>query len=722
MAMQTVIMAGGEGVRLRPLTQNTPKPLSPLCGEALMGYTLKLLQRHGIDSATATLWYRPDDVMREFGLMRHGVKLRYSTEESPLGTAGSVLKAVGDARDTTLVLSGDGLTACDLTQAYAFHRAQGAAATLVLTQVDIPLAYGVVVTQADGRIVRFVEKPDWSRVVGRLINTGIYFLEPEALQLIPKDAPYDFGRQLFPRMLQLGFPVYGYVSEEYWCDVGDPAAFLRAQGDLLTGRAGLSAVNMGIRTLKDGYISFDSYVDPRAHVAPDAIIRNSCVLAGARVESGVQMTGTILCPGAQAGRGSVLTAGSVLGSGARLEAFSHCEGGRLWSGVKTLPGTVVRTVVRKENQTLGVREGRIACAEPAQITHLAGALIQTLRADQLVVMREDDASAVHALWLGALASYGVKRVWDADCGTLGMLSNAIRNKAADGGVLVSQGGAVLLDGRGFCLSDSASAQLQMAWQRLETPCVHAQKHAICRDTMQRGLYIKTLTGKFRVVRGLCVVLQCEAGFVRDLIQDTLWQAGHTVTEVGEVHLRVQNGGYRLKVGEKKLTRQEEWLICAQSLRNQGAAIYDIPGFGAAVDGMLLPDESEDCQAQRTIMEDDLARVLCILQHFSRETSERVMRSLPAITQKKLEIPCEERDKSRVLAALLEDAAPCAQGGLERIENEARAHISPDPVLPLLRVTTYARSAENAQELCDFLDQRIRSALLYKGKNGSGRMQ
>ena len=150
MAIQAIIMAGGAGTRLRPLTCACPKPLAPLCGAPIMDYTLQLLRRHGFNSANVTLWYRPQDIKNQFGSQRHGVKLTYTVEDRPVGTAGSVLLAVGQAKDTVLVLSGDGLTSVDLDAALAFHRQRQATATLVLQRVDIPLAYGVVMTDDIG--------------------------------------------------------------------------------------------------------------------------------------------------------------------------------------------------------------------------------------------------------------------------------------------------------------------------------------------------------------------------------------------------------------------------------------------------------------------------------------------------------------------------------------------------------------------------------------------
>lgn len=326
MAMQTVIMAGGEGRRLRPLTQDCPKPISPLCGEEVMGYALQLLHRHGIVQAHATLCYRPQDVIAAFGTGRHGVSLDYCIEDTPLGTAGSVKRVTAGHTDTTLVLSGDGLTGCDLSRALQFHKQCGAAATIVLSRVEDPRRYGAVFMRPDGRITQFIEKPDWQHTTSCLVNTGIYFLEPAALALIPEDIPYDFGRQLFPRMIQQGLPLYGWESHEYWCDVGDPAAFLRAQGDLLSGRTGFVPADIGMRRLKNGYISCDSYVSSKAHIAADAVIESSCILSGARVDSGAKIHGSIVCRGAAIGRGATLAPGSILGAGALLSAYARCNG------------------------------------------------------------------------------------------------------------------------------------------------------------------------------------------------------------------------------------------------------------------------------------------------------------------------------------------------------------------------------------------------------------
>ena len=199
--------------RLRPLTVHLPKPLAPLLGEPVMGYAIRLLKRHGMDSIGVTLWYQPGKIRRAFGRgEKYGARLKYFEETEPLGTAGSVKMAQKCIKDTFFVLSGDGLTDCDLTQAMRFHKEKKALATLVLISVPVPLPYGVVLTDQDRRITRFIEKPGWSQVFSDLVNTGIYILEPEIFDHIPDTGMPDFGKDIFPALVKAGLPVYGFLT------------------------------------------------------------------------------------------------------------------------------------------------------------------------------------------------------------------------------------------------------------------------------------------------------------------------------------------------------------------------------------------------------------------------------------------------------------------------------------------------------------------------------
>lgn len=239
--MKAVVMAGGDGARLRPLTIGRPKPMVPVVNKPVMVHIFDLLKSHGITDVIVTLRYLAAVIQDFFGDGSNlGMNITYVVEESPLGTAGSVKNAAPYLDDTFLVISGDAMTDFDLGQIIQTHKAHNVLATITLTHVPNPLEYGVVVVNEQGYIDRFLEKPGWAELISDTVNTGIYVLEPEALELIPAGMPYDFSTELFPAMLQKQMPIYGYIAEGYWCDVGNIAEYQRATADLLYGRIKLS--------------------------------------------------------------------------------------------------------------------------------------------------------------------------------------------------------------------------------------------------------------------------------------------------------------------------------------------------------------------------------------------------------------------------------------------------------------------------------------------------
>ncbi|GIV76350.1 NTP transferase domain-containing protein [Litorilinea aerophila] len=240
--MKAVVMAGGEGSRLRPLTVGRPKPMVPIVNKSVMAHILDLLKNHGITDVVVTLRYMASTIQDFFEDGRNlGMRLTYVVEESPLGTAGSVKNAERYLDDTFLVISGDALTDFDLGRIIQTHREREALASLTLTHVANPLEFGVIVTGEDGRILGFQEKPSWGEIMSDTVNTGIYVLEPEVLEMIPSDVAYDFSTDLFPLLLQKKLPLYGYVADGYWCDVGTIEEYRRANADLLFGKVKLSS-------------------------------------------------------------------------------------------------------------------------------------------------------------------------------------------------------------------------------------------------------------------------------------------------------------------------------------------------------------------------------------------------------------------------------------------------------------------------------------------------
>lgn len=239
--MQAVIMAGGQGTRLRPLTSNQPKPMVPVVNRPIMEHIVELLKRHGLKKIVVTLQFLPTVITNYFDDgSSWEVEMSYVTEESPLGTAGSVRNARSFLDRPFVVVSGDAITDIDLTSAARFHRERQAMVTVVLKKAPNPLEFGLVITDDEGKIVRFLEKPGWGEVFSDTINTGIYIIEPDVLNMIPDDRPFDFSKDLYPQMLERGLPLYGYVAEGYWSDVGNHEQYLAAHRDILDGLVDLN--------------------------------------------------------------------------------------------------------------------------------------------------------------------------------------------------------------------------------------------------------------------------------------------------------------------------------------------------------------------------------------------------------------------------------------------------------------------------------------------------
>ena len=284
--MKAVVMAGGAGSRLRPLTVGRPKPMLPLVNQVVLAHILDLLREHGITEVVVTLQYMASMIEDYFGDgSSHGVNIHYVVEESPLGTAGSVANARQHLDDTFIVISGDAVTNFDLTKIIAWHKEQQAEATLVLYHVPEPLDYGVILTDTDGRVTRFLEKPSWGEVTSDTVNTGIYVMEPSVLDRIPKEQAYDWSSQVFPKMLQTSARLFGYVADGYWCDIGNFSEYRRASGDTLNGHV--------FETTRFGrHIGGDVWVGNQVDIAPDAQIFGPVYLGNeVQIKDGVVIRG-----------------------------------------------------------------------------------------------------------------------------------------------------------------------------------------------------------------------------------------------------------------------------------------------------------------------------------------------------------------------------------------------------------------------------------------------
>jgi mannose-1-phosphate guanylyltransferase/phosphomannomutase len=283
--MKAVVMAGGEGSRLRPLTINRPKPMVPLVDRVVMHHIIELLKIHGITEIVVTVQYLANNIQDYFGDgSSFGVNISYSLEDTPLGTAGSVKNAQHLLNEPFIVISGDALTDFNLSEIIGFHTASKSAATLTLTRVPNPLDYGVIITDERGNVRQFLEKPSWGEVFSDTVNTGIYVLEPEVLDLVPKGKVVDWSKDVFPKMLRDEEPLFGYIAQGYWTDVGTIDEYMRACGDYMAGKVNLPRVGQ--------HIGGGIWVDGDADIAPDAQLHGPIYLGhGAKIKGGVIVHG-----------------------------------------------------------------------------------------------------------------------------------------------------------------------------------------------------------------------------------------------------------------------------------------------------------------------------------------------------------------------------------------------------------------------------------------------
>lgn len=369
--MKAVVMAGGEGTRLRPLTFHCPKPLVPVVNKPVMQHILELLRRHRVEEVVVTLHYLADQIRATFGDgSDFGLKIRYTVEDTPLGTAGSVKLAERWLKDEPFfIISGDSLTDMDLTALREFHHKKRAMVTLALVRVSNPLEYGVVITEEEGRIRRFLEKPDWSEVFSDTINTGIYYMEPEVLERVPEGQPFDWSKDVFPRLLQEGKPLYGFLSEDYWCDIGNLQVYRQAQVDVLSGKVRVEIpgelrgdrvwISPGAMVDKEAILQGPVLIGEGAQIKRKALIAEFSVVGNhTRVEEGAQIINSLLwdsafvgerarITGAIVGRNTTIGKDAVLNEG--VVVGEHCQLGKgcvLASQVKIWPYKIVESGAR----------------------------------------------------------------------------------------------------------------------------------------------------------------------------------------------------------------------------------------------------------------------------------------------------------------------------------------------------------------------------------------
>ena len=369
--MKAVVMAGGEGSRLRPLTSSMPKPLVPVAGRPIMEHILLHLRRHQLRDVVATVQYMGASIRNYFGDgSEQGVALTYSVEDSPLGTAGSVMLARQQLGEPFVVISGDSLTDIDLGAAARFHRERKAIATIVLKPVPNPLEYGVVVVDEGGAVQRFIEKPSWGEVISDLANTGIYILDPAVFDFFRPGEVTDWSGDVFPKLLKEGEHVFGWIADGYWEDVGSHSAYVKANFDCLEGKVkvqlpgdrvsdtiwihpdaevfsgaridGPALIGAGAKVRGGAWVNGPAVIGAYATIDSGVKISNSIIWSHSYVGLNSRLRGAVVCRGVTVKNGCLLEEGSVIGSEVTIGAGSTVNANvRIWPNKEVEPGAVV---------------------------------------------------------------------------------------------------------------------------------------------------------------------------------------------------------------------------------------------------------------------------------------------------------------------------------------------------------------------------------------------
>ncbi len=473
--IKAVIMSGGKGTRLRPLTCDIPKPMVPIINKPVMEYAIELLKEYNIKDIAVTMAYLPSVITGYFGDGSDwGVNLHYFTEEVPLGTGGSVKNAQEFLDETFIVISGDAMTDINLTEALKYHKEKGSKATLVLKKESIPLEYGVIITDDDGKIVRFLEKPNWGEVFSDTINTGIYILEPEVLKYYNKGDNFDFSKDLFPKLLHDKIPMYGYITDDYWCDIGDLDSYKTTQFDILEGKTKFKidckqvepgiwideGTKLGddIKIKSPVYIGSNCLINNKVNIKPYSVVGRNCVIdeetsikrsilwENSRIGKNCQLRGSVICSGVSIKNRVSLFENSVIGVGSLLSSGVTIKPDiKIWPHKKIEEGMVVNQNLvwgtKASKSLFGYRDisGDINVEITPEFASRLGSTFASLtKGDDSFVISSDDSSAACIIknsLISGILSTGA-RVIDISGSSIPMSRFAVRHYKTNGGIHV----------------------------------------------------------------------------------------------------------------------------------------------------------------------------------------------------------------------------------------------------------------------------------------------
>lgn len=753
--MQAVIMAGGQGSRLRPLTCERPKPLAPICGKPVLEYILDLLVQHSIHQAVVTLRYEGNKIISHFdGKNIPQLELSFSFEKEPLGTAGSVKNAIQGATDDILVISGDAMCDFDLTKAIAFHKNTGAAATLLVKPVDDPREYGLVDTDEDGKILGFIEKPPLSRCTTNLANTGIYILSPKVLEQIPEGRASDFAMDIFPKLLQDGVPIYACSMEGYWCDIGDLKSYLQCHRDLLEGRirasmpqSHLTPGNYTVQPLcwigenvsigEGAVIESGSSIGNNVIIEPRCKIKRSVILDGAHLSSDSQCVDAIIGTGARMGAWSAVYECGVLGDHAVLGSRSVIpDGVKVWSG-KQVPDDTKLTGNLQYGLSSGVFCdedgicGQINVSITPDLCCQIGAAIASLKKGAVIGVSSDGSLSGRALkysLMSGILSTG-SNLWDFGENFDSQFDFCMNKSGADYGIHLSSDHSVrihLADKGGLPLTRSDERKLEGAVNRGEYRKVSGEAFGNSMDlhALHQLYPVELMKAAKCNLHGISVQIKTSNPKLRHILEHSLSQLGCGLD--GELFLHLSSNGRYLSAYQPGVGYIDHdrllVLLCSDylsthselSVSNEAPAVLE----SIAEEAHASLFRYQDCSCGQS---DEHARAIALDTPFLRDGLMMAVRLLSYLKEKGLtfqeaveQIPHFATESrfvpDRHPADRIRFLQPHAERSTEGItisDQQGLIRIRPVKSGKGLLLFAEGQNAESAKEICDFFEKIIR---------------
>lgn len=702
--------------------------------EPVLGHILKKLSQSGIRRAAVTLMYLPRVVEQGIGDgSEYGVEVIYRVEDEPLGTAGAArsCEELLEDGEELLVLSGDGISAADLSEVLHFHREKGAAATMVLARVPEPTEYGLVRLDGEGRVLGFAEKPDWDGVFTDLVNTGIYVLDREVLRSIPKDRKYDFSSEVFPGMIP-GGRLFGYVSGDYWCDIGSPEAYLKCHMDYLEGRTGLrpdaperesgvwvserAEVSETARLVSPVLICEGAKVGPGAVLGPGTVLGPGavaerdvsavgCAVYG-RLSAGAEAEDAIVCRGANVGVCTVLRRGSIVGPGADTGDHSFLASGAVLEENGRLErGSVRRAGKRREPERLCFERGTLPA--DAELCFSVGAALGSMGKKRVTVGESGSFGATRALVAGLM--FGGAEVICHDGGYCGASAELGAMLLADAGAFVSGERLLLFGEHGAELTGGEEKKLLAAVSRGRGGGKNGEVKSL-RGVPELLAAASAIPGK-----RLTEVWVSGEGPAREVMKKTLELSGFGIRNSPSALVLgpTSDGlGFRLSSrGEFSTEHTRGMALLLLALENPGARIAigkdDPAAFGLALNRrgssvvrVGLDPEGADLAARQRVGFFGAATAAALLDGLERRglTPEELFGMLPAYATQSARILCETPG-----ARLMEKLVGCfsrdmTERGTVISTPRGSARLSLSPMARSIRITCEAASSETAGEL------------------------